>query len=182
MQQVLIPLAEGLEEMETIIVVDIFRRVPWSVTMAAIAPGPVKASRGTRLLPDALWAEIDPAKFDILVIPGGAAGTQALSADERVLAAARLFKRTGKWLAAICAGPLVLQAAGVLDGCQVTCHPGVAQQLTQAHCQQDRVVLDGRLITSQGPGSSFEFALAIIAAVSGPARADALAQDLLIRT
>lgn len=178
MTSVLVPLADGSEEMEAVIAIDVFRRVPWSVTSAGIRPGVVTASRRVRLVPDAVWAEIEPAAFDILVIPGGQAGAEALSRDERVLEAVHLFMETGKWVAAVCAGPLVLQAAGVLTGRRATCHPAVT--LTQTERQEDRVVVDGRLITSQGPGTSLEFALAIVREVESPAKATELAQAMVI--
>ena len=178
MLNVVVPIADGIEEMEAIIVVDVFRRVPWKVICAGIKPGIVTASRGVRLVPDAIWAEIDPLLFDVLVIPGGKAGAEALSRAEQFLEAVRLFMRSGKWVAAVCAGPLVLQAAGVLAGRRVTCHPDVA--LAQTKRLKDRVVVDGRLITSQGPGSSFEFALAIIGALEGRAKAAELAKSMVV--
>lgn len=177
---VLIPIADGSEEMEVVIVVDTLRRVPWNVVAAGIAPGPVTASRGVRLLPDAAWADLKPETFDLLVIPGGKKGVEALSRDERILAAIRQFVTQGKWVAAICAGPLVLQAAGVLKGRRATCHPGVAGELTQTARLNDRVVVDGRLITSQGPGTTIEFALAIIRAVEGDRKAGELAKAMIV--
>jgi len=86
--------------------------------------------------------------------------------------------RLGKWVIAVCTGPLVLQAAGVLAGRRVTCHPAV--RLTQTRRLEDRVVVDGRLITSQGPGSSFEFVLAVIGAVEGREKADDLAKSMVV--
>lgn len=178
MISVLVPLADGSEEMEAVIAIDVFRRVPWSVTAAAIRPGVVTASRRVRLVPDAVLAEVKPETFDILVIPGGQAGAQALSRDERILEAVRLFVKTGKWVGAVCAGPLVLEAAGVLAGRRATCHPAVA--LTQTERQENRVVIDGRLVTSQGPGTTIEFALAIVREVEGPAKAAELAKAMVV--
>ena len=178
MLNVLLPLADGVEEMEVVMAIDTFRRVPWKVMAVGIKPGLVTASRGVRLLPDAAWSEIDPSAFDILVIPGGQAGTEALARDERVLDAVRSFMRGGKWVAAICAGPLVLQAAGVLAGRRATCHPAVA--LTQTERLPERVVIDGRLITSQGPGTTLEFALAVVREIEGAAKAEQLGQSMVV--
>ena len=178
MLQVLMPLADGSEEMEAVIVIDTLRRVPWKVTAAGIGQGVVTGSRGVRLVPDAAWSEIDPMAFDVLVIPGGQAGVEALARDQRVLDAVRAFDKAGKWLAAVCAGPLVLQAAGVLAGRRVTCHPAVS--LTQAKRLADRVVVDGHLITSQGPGSTLEFALAIVREIEGAAKAEQLAKSMVV--
>ena len=178
MIKVLMPLADGSEEMEAVIVIDTLRRVPWNVTAAGISPGIVTGARGVHLVPDDSLSEIDPLAFDVLVIPGGQAGVEALARDERVLDAVRAFDKAGKWLAAVCAGPLVLQAAGVLAGCRVTCHPAVT--LTQAKRLADRVIVDGCLITSQGPGTTLESALAIVRAIEGPAKADKLAQSMVV--
>lgn len=177
MTAALILLANGVEEMEAVIVIDTFRRAKWKVTAAGVGTEVVIASRGVRLLPDVAWSEIDPEKFDVLVIPGGQAGTEALAREARVLEAVRSFVRAGKWVAAICAGPLVLQAAGVLTGRRATCHPAVV--LTQTERLPERVVVDGRLITSQGPGTTLEFALAIVREIEGPAQAAQLAQAML---
>jgi len=177
---VLIPVADGSEEMEVVIVADTLRRAQWHVVLAGLCAGTVTASRGVRLVPDAVWADVAPETFDMLVIPGGSQGVVAMTKDERLLAAVRTFMANGKWLAAICAGPLVLQAAGVLKGRRVTCHPGVADELTQTPRLNDRVVVDGRLITSQAAGTTFEFALELIRAVEGDRKADELAKSMVV--
>ncbi len=177
MIKVLMPLADGSEEMEAVIVIDTFRRVPWEVTAAGTSPGIVTGARGVRLVPDASLAEIDPSDYDVLVIPGGQAGVESLARDVRVVDAVRSFVNADKWVAAVCAGPLVLQAAGVLAGRRVTCHPAVT--LTQAQRLSDRVVIDGHLITSQGPGTTLEFALAIVREIEGVAKSAQLAQSMV---
>jgi len=177
---VLIPVADGSEEMEVVIVADTLRRAQWHVVLAGLAAGAVTASRGVRLVPDVAWADVTPEAFDMLVIPGGWDGVTALAKNERLLATVRAFMANGKWVAAICAGPLVLQAAGVLKGRRATCHPGVAGKLTQTPRLNDRVVVDGRLITSQAPGTAFEFALALIRAVEGDRKADELAKAMVV--
>ena len=166
--------------MEVVIVADMLRRAQWHVVLAGLAVGAVTASRGVRLMPDAVWADVIPDAFDMLVIPGGGDGVTALAKDKRLLATVRAFMANGKWVAAICAGPLVLQAAGVLKGRRVTCHPGVVGELTQTSRLNDRVVVDGRLITSQAPGTAFEFALELIRAVEGDRKADELAKAMIV--
>ncbi|MFA5043668.1 MAG: DJ-1 family glyoxalase III [Kiritimatiellia bacterium] len=175
------PVADGSEEMEIAIVADIFRRAKWKVVIAGPDAGAIRASRGMRIVPDAALADIAPEIFDMLAIPGGGDGVKALAKDERLLAAARAFMANGKWVTAICAGPLVLQAAGVLKGRRATCHPGVAGEFTQTPRLDDRVVTDGRLITSQAPGTAFEFALAVIRAVEGDRKADELAKSMVVK-
>jgi protein deglycase len=180
MPTVLIPLADGVEEMEAVITIDILRRAQWNVTVAGLEDGIVTASRGVRLVPDQTWSAIDPRAFDILMIPGGAGGAEHLAQDERVLETIRLFDRSGKRIGAVCAGPLVLQAAGILKGRQATCHPGVADKLTATIRLNDRVVVDRNLVTSQGPGTCFQFALALVCLVDGPEKAAALAQAMVL--
>jgi len=179
---VLIPLAHGFEEMEGVILADVWRRAGWKVDLVSLTPGPVIASRGVRLLPDAEWSAIHPDRYDILALPGGMGGTEALCADTRILDAVRMFDRhPDKWLIAICAAPLVLQAAGILNPeRQVTCHPAVADRLISAKRRSERTVRDGHLITSQGPGTAFELALTLVALLGGQQEADRLAAGLLV--
>ncbi len=179
---VLIPLAYGVEEMEAVILTDVWRRAAWKVDLVSLAPGPVLASRGVRLLPDADWNSVHPEHYDILALPGGLGGTETLCADPRILHTIRMFnQQPDKWLVAICAAPLVLQAAGILNSKRrVTCHPSVAQRLTEVSLLPDRVVQDGHLVTSQGPGTALELALAVVALLSGKEQADQLANGLLL--
>jgi len=176
----LIPLAMGVEEMEAVILADVLRRAGWNVVLAGLAPGWVTASRGVRLQPDAVWADVAPLDFDILILPGGTEGVAALTADERVLDAVRQFDRHDKWLAAICAAPLVLQAAGILVGRAMTCHPGVKDRITETTRSDSRVVVDRRLVTSQAAGTTFEFALALIRLLESPETADRVAAGLCL--
>lgn len=180
MTKVLVPLADGCEEMEAVIIIDTLRRAGWEVTAAAIGGQTVTASRRVRLVSDTLWEQIQLATFDVLALPGGAEGTRNLMADGRVLEAIRLFARTGKYVAAVCAGPLVLQAAGILDGRKATCHPGVKADLKTPERIDARVVTDGKIVTSQGPGTSFDFALELIRLIDGQTAADKVRQGLIL--
>lgn len=180
MPAILVPLADGVEEMEAVILIDVLRRAGLEVTSAGLTGEPVTASRGVRLLADKPWTSVRIEDFDVLAIPGGAEGVNRLKADARILEAVRAFDRAGKWLAAICAGPLVLQQAGILAGRRATCHPGVAAQLTATPRLDDHVVVDGRLITSQGPGTSFEFALTLVRCLLGPGPASDLAKAMIL--
>lgn len=180
MPTVLVPIAPGVEEMEAVIVIDVLRRAQWTVIAAGTEPGPITAARGTRLVPDRLLAEGMAGDFDILMIPGGGPGTERLLADRRVLDIVREFHKADKWIGAVCAAPLVLQAAGILAGRKVTCHPAVAQRMTAATRLNERVVVDGRIVTSQGPGTSFEFALAMVRLVDGPEKAASLAEAMVL--
>jgi 4-methyl-5(b-hydroxyethyl)-thiazole monophosphate biosynthesis len=177
MKKVLVPLANGVEEMEAVISIDVLRRAGWQVTSAAVEEGVVEASRGVKLVADKNWADVDPAAFDIFLIPGGR-GVKVLCDDARVLDAVRAFNAEGKTLAAVCAGPLVLQQAGILEGRKVTCHPSAAEHLQVTDRLDDTVVVDGNLITSQGPGTCFAFALALVRELENAETADRLAAEM----
>lgn len=178
---VLIPLADGVEEMEAVIAMDILRRAGIDVVSAALGTRrEVTASRGVRLLADALWQDQTPLAYDALLLPGGAVGARTLMSDARVLAALRAHVAAGRLVAAVCAAPLVLQAAGVLDGVAATCHPAVAAELTRAVHRAERVVRTAGIITSQGPGTSMEFALAVVERLAGRPAAEQVAAGLVL--
>lgn len=179
MTRVLIPVADGTEEMEAVIVADTLRRAKWEVVIAGLKEGPITASRGVRIIPDSTMDRVLPGAFDAIVIPGGGAGVANLAKDERVLNAVRTLHQAGKLVAAVCAGPLLLQAAGILDGRRATCHPAVAERLTRATRLDDAVVEDGNVITSRGPGTSIRFALKIIERVDGAATAAEVARAMV---
>lgn len=177
MASVLVFLAEGCEEIEAVTTIDVLRRAEFQVTVAGLKPGVITASRGVKLAPDTTIDAVDPKDFDAVVVPGGYGGVQNLMANEQALNAIRTANQAGKWICAICAGPLVLEKAGVLAGRRATCYPGVELQTTQR--VDERVVVDGHLITSQGPATSMAFALEIVKQLGGAALAQKVASALL---
>lgn len=180
MTRVLVPLADGVEEIEAVVIVDTLRRAGWEVLTAGIGPSPITASRGVKLVADTDWKSVDPDAFDVLLLPGGMGGTNRLMAEESLLATIRAYAEKDKLVGAICAAPLALQKAGILAGRRVTCHPGVRDELTVPQWVDERVVVDGRLVTSQGPGTAFEFAMAVITLVDGPGAARAVGGPMLL--
>ncbi len=179
MTRALVPMTDGTEEMEAVIVIDTLRRAKWDVVAAGMKKGAITASRGVKIIPDAAWGEIDPSSFDLIVVPGGAKGVENLLKEERLHEAIRKLHQAGKIVAAVCAGPLVLQQAGVLAGRRITCHPDNASKVTQAQWVNEPVVIDGNVITSQGAGTCFKFALAIIAQVDGAEKSAAVARGMV---
>ena len=177
----LIPIANGCEEMEAVIIIDTLRRAEWDVVAAGLTAGTIEAANGVKLVPDIPWDQINPADFDVLLLPGGFGGTMALSEHLGVQQALRDFNEKGKWIGSICAAALALHAAGILEGKKFTCYPGVEQKLP-SHVQpvNEAVVVDGHLITSQGPGTAFEFALKVIAECSSPNTAAEVRAGLLL--
>jgi len=180
---VLMPLAEGFEEIEAVVTLDVLRRAGIDVTTAAITDERiVTASRGVVVVADTLWDGIDLDAFDALVLPGGGPGTERLRANPDILEAVRAFNKQGKLVAAICAAPTVLAAAGVLAGRAATCYPGCEKGLGDArHTDKGPVVQDGNILTSQGPGTSFAFALALVERLADKATAAKVARGLLLQ-
>ncbi|MFQ5482773.1 MAG: DJ-1 family glyoxalase III [Nitrospinaceae bacterium] len=169
-KKVLVPLAPGFEEIETITVVDILRRSGAKVTLAGTQEGLIEGSRGVRIQPDELLDGLDSADFDLIVLPGGQPGTTNLQNNPKVLALLRAMRQEDKLIAAICAAPLVLQAAGLLDEVRTTSHPSVRGQLNGVSYSEERVVADGKIITSRGPGTAMEFALLLVEFLFGKER------------
>jgi DJ-1 family protein len=181
MVTVLVPIADGTEEMEAVIVIDVLRRAKWKVDAVSLTDQTIVASRRVRLAPDIPWSQVDLDRYDILVLPGGAPGVEAMKADSRILNAVRSLLRNGKQVAAICAAPLILQAAGVLENRRFTSHPAVRPEfVTGRPWCSDRVVVDGNLVTSQGPGTAFEFALKLIEIHEGPQASSSVAGGLVL--
>ncbi len=180
MKKILVPLAEGAEEMEATIIVDVLRRAKWSVTLAGLQPGLVVCSRGVRIQPDTEWDLCEPLGYDGIVLPGGLGGAQRLAADERVLEAVRVYARANKLVAAICAGPRVLVAAGVLEGRRATLYPGLEVAGAGVEWLDETVVIDGTIVTSRGPGTAMAFALALIALAEGTETAEEIRKGLLL--
>lgn len=180
MPSVLIPLADGVEEMEAVTIIDILRRAEWEVTTAGIAASTITASRGVRLVADALWDALDLASFDILILPGGGDSAKRLAAHSGLRTVIRDFVAAGKIVGAICAAPIVLEAAGVLVGRRATAYPSALPELHSARRSEDRVVFDPPILTSRGPGTAIEFVLALIALVQNKEAANKVAAPMLM--
>jgi 4-methyl-5(b-hydroxyethyl)-thiazole monophosphate biosynthesis len=180
-EQILVPLAEGFEEIEAVTIVDVLRRAGLDVTVAGLKPGVVTGSHGIPITPDAHLGALDTARFTTIVLPGGQPGTRHLMSDERVLDLVRRLHASGKRTAAICAAPAVLHAAGILRGVKVTSHPSVRKDLIDAVVTDSpRVVRSGSVMTSQGAGTALEFSLALVADLSGEAKASELARAMMV--
>lgn len=169
MARVLVPLADGCEELEAVTVIDLLRRAGIEVICAGLADGPVRASRGVVLLPDCALDEVLDQGFDMVVLPGGLPGADHLDADSRIHALLQRMAEEDRYTAAICAAPKVLLNAGLLDGHKATAYPGVidGRMTDAAGLLSDPVVVDGRIVTSRGPGTAMDFALTLIEQLLG---------------
>ena len=176
-KRVLCLLADGFEEIETITPVDLLRRAGVEVVVAALHGTAATGRSGIRVNADADLDEVSHAEFDLLLIPGGP-GVSGLRGDGRAAVLAAAFHEAGKPVAAICAAPLVLMDAGLLDGRRFTAHRSVRDVLSRA--LDDEVVVDENLITSRGAGTALEFGLALVRHLAGQAAADKVAADIMV--
>lgn len=180
MVNVLIPLAQGCEELEAVTLIDLLRRAGIHVITAGLDDQPITASRGTRLIPDTSLDKVAQQEFNMVVLPGGLSGANNLNSDPRIHA---LLKRTaehGNITAAICAAPTVLANAGLLDGRRATGYPGLLDQLhlPTTSLQDEAVIVDGHVITSKGPGTAMDFALTLIELLVGKETRSKVEKDL----
>ena len=172
MPTVLVPLARGCEELEAVTIIDLLRRAKVTVVVAGLEAGPVTASRGVMLVPEAPLDEVLNQEFDMIVLPGGAGGAQRLEQDHRIIELLQRMARQGRYTAAICAAPKVLATAGLLQGREATAYPGILDKLTDLKLSSAAVVQDGRVITSRGPGTAMDFALTLITILCGREKRD----------
>ncbi|MBI5380177.1 MAG: DJ-1/PfpI family protein [Nitrospirae bacterium] len=181
MPTVLVPLAEGFEEIEAVTVIDILRRAGVEVVVAGLVEGPVIGRSGIRVAPDCALDEVSSRAFDMIVLPGGLPGTTHLKEDARIRQLVKEQAARGKYTAAICAAPTVLHAVGLTAGRTLTSHPSVQGTLTESRYLEERVVVDGALITSRAPGTALEFAFALVEILCGKAKAEEVNRGVLAR-
>ena len=154
-------LAPGFEETEAIQTVDILRRASLTVDIVAVDQLEVMGSHQIKVIADKVLDSLD--EYDMIVLPGGQPGTNNLMNNQQVIAAVRAFDQQKKWIAAICAAPTVLDAAGILKGKRVTSYPGLDQTAFKDSIYLEQaVVIDQHIITSRGVATVAEFAFTII--------------------
>jgi 4-methyl-5(b-hydroxyethyl)-thiazole monophosphate biosynthesis len=181
MASVLVPLAQGCEELEAVTIIDLLVRAGVEVVSAGLTPGPVKAARGVVITPDTTLDQALQRDFDMIVLPGGLPGADHLTEDPRIQTLIKKMAAEGRYVAAICAAPKVLLTAGVLAGKQATSYPGSLNGMDTSNIdyREDRVVQDGKVITSRGPGTAMAFTLTLIENLLGKAKRDEVAAGLL---
>lgn len=166
---VLIPLAQGCEELEAVTLIDLLRRAEINVTTAGLTEDPVICSRKTALIADTYLDEVMDKDFDLLVLPGGLPGADNLNADQRIHQLINRLNKEGKYIAAICAAPKVLADNGVLKNKRATAYPRSLSQLDTSNIDLtgNAIEIDGKVITSRGPGTAMDFALTLIELLIG---------------
>ncbi|MCK4837616.1 MAG: DJ-1/PfpI family protein [Desulfobulbaceae bacterium] len=169
--KVLIPMASGCEELEAVTLINIFRRAGFEVVTAGleVENSLVKCARGTAVLPDTTLDQAITGDYDLVVLPGGQPGTDNLMRDERIIKLIQEMQSQDRHVAAICAAPMVLAKAGVLQGKSATSYPGCLDKmgLPGVNYLEDAVVVDGKVITSRGPGTAMDFALQLVEIMAG---------------
>jgi 4-methyl-5(b-hydroxyethyl)-thiazole monophosphate biosynthesis len=174
MASVLVPLAQGCEELEAVTVVDLLRRAGIEVFTAGLDARPVCASRGMTLIPDMILDAALQLEFDMIVLPGGLPGADHLRDDPRVISLLKKMAAADRYTAAICAAPRVLAHAGLLDDKRATSFPGALDidAVPGIDYQEAPVVMDDKVITSRGPGTAMDFALTLIETLVGRPKRD----------
>lgn len=182
MARVLIPIADGSEDIETVTMIDVLRRAGAEVTVASVADGgrfDVTCARNTRITADAHIDTCADTDWDLVVLPGGLPGAENLRDCPPLIAIVRRQKKAGKLYGAICAAPQVALAYhGLLDDRRATGHPGFRDKLPMASAE--RVVRDGNCLTSQAPGTALEYSLALVEALFGADKRDEVAGPMVV--
>ena len=176
-------MADGFEEIEAVTIIDVLRRAGVEVAVASLDEDSldVEGAHNISLVADTTLDELDPdftASAAALVLPGGMRAMETFKADARILEMIRSFHARGKIVAAVCASPVVLHAAYILKGKSAVCHPSVRAQLTDTTIPDKRVARDNNIITATGAGTTMEFALKIVEALTGAATAAELAAKM----
>ncbi|MDR2100244.1 MAG: DJ-1/PfpI family protein [Campylobacteraceae bacterium] len=180
MSKVLVPLAEGFEEIEAVSVVDILRRGGIEVVTAALSTQNVKGAHGITITADTLLKNVKESDFDMIALPGGNEGHKNLAKNRELLNMLKAHERAGKTLAAICAAPYVLKAAGVLRG-EYTCYTSMENVIGREGYVADKAVVSNskNVITSRGPATAVSFALCILEKLEGKNKAAAIERSLV---
>ena len=181
MSRVLVPLAQGCEELVAITITDLLTRAGVDVITAGLDNKPVKASRGMTLIPDTSIDRVINDTFDLVVLPGGLPGANHLRDDSHVQGILKKQAAANKPVAALCAAPKALAEAGLLEGKTVTCYPGSLNDsgLNNTHIKSSAIEIDGNVITSRGPGTAMDFALTLIEILEGKTKRDEVEQQLV---
>ena len=179
MPKMLVPLAEGFEEIEAITIIDVCRRGGIDVTVAGVTGMTIKGGQGIEVAADCLIDSVDINSYDMITLPGGLAGTLVLSESENVQSILKQMKGQGKYIGAICAAPLALHTADVLNK-DFTCYPSIENQIRiDGYHHNQSTIIDGKVMTSQGVGTAIDFALNIVRQLQGESSFEQLKKSIL---
>jgi 4-methyl-5(b-hydroxyethyl)-thiazole monophosphate biosynthesis len=177
-----LPTDRRTEEIEAVCIIDTLRRGGADLTVASVGQLQVTASRGVKIVAEARIGDCVGRTYDCIVLPGGMPGAEHLRDSAELIGMLKKQKQAGRLYAAICAAPAVaLRPHGLLDGVRATCFPAFRDRLDPAYASDERVVVDGHCVTSQGPGTAIEFALKLVERLFGLQKADEVAAAMLVR-
>jgi 4-methyl-5(b-hydroxyethyl)-thiazole monophosphate biosynthesis len=180
-KKVLVPIADGSEDLEAITIIDVLRRAEADLTVASVGARQITASRGTNIVADALIDACADGTYDLIVLPGGMPGAAHLGESETLVRMLKEQRQAGRLYAAICAAPaVVFQPHGLLEGRRATCYPTYRDRLDNREAVEERVVVDGNCVTSQGPGTAIAFALTLVELLYDEETAQAVAKRMLV--
>lgn len=179
-KKVLVPISDGIEELEAIGIIDTLRRADADVTVASVDDLQITGTCGTRIIADKLIEECAVEQYDLIALPGGLPGAEHLR-DSQILTSLLIKQAAdGKYYAAICASPtVVLQFHGLLEGKKATVNPALADDLIIKDEIEKRVVVDGNCITSRARGTVLEFTIQLIELLYGKSKAEEIKTDML---
>jgi 4-methyl-5(b-hydroxyethyl)-thiazole monophosphate biosynthesis len=182
-RKVLVPVADGTEDIEAVCIIDTLRRAGYDVTVASVENRlQITCSRETKIVADVLINDCVDQNYDLIACPGGMPGAVHLRDSKPLENLLKTQAEQGKLYAAICAAPvIVLQHHGLLAGKKATCFPGFASELINPESVDNRVVIDGNCITSRGAGTAIEFALALISVISNDRKAAEVGKRMLVQ-
>lgn len=172
--------ATGYEEVEALAVVDVLRRGGVDVSMVGVTGKTVVSARQISINMDQTIDEVNHDEIDMMVLPGGIPGVDNLKVNETLVQNLKAFKKEGKWIAAICAGPSILGELGLLEGEKATCYPGYEEALVGATVVNERAVVSNKIITGKGAGAALEFGLTILSVIKGEEVANKVAKGMII--
>jgi len=181
MANILVPLADGFEEIEAMAIIDVLNRAGNNVVVAGLFDNEVEgANSGLKVLVNILLKDVNIDDFDMMVLPGGLPGAEHLAKSELVQDYIRKMNQKGKLVGAICAAPWALKEAGVLEGKKHTNYPGFEEKTgKEGYIADQKVVVDGNVVTSRGPGTAICFALEIVKRLNGEETYNQLKDGLL---
>jgi 4-methyl-5(b-hydroxyethyl)-thiazole monophosphate biosynthesis len=180
MAKVYVFLADGFEDVEALIPVDVLRRGGVEVLTVSTNPDVmVESAHGVNICADIMFDEANYSDADLLMLPGGMPGASNLFAHEGVCEAVKAQFAAGKKVSAICAAPaVVLAQLGILDGKKATCYPGFEKMLTKAEYTADLVTVDGNVTTAEGPAAAFPYAYELLTQLVDKQTSDQIAEGM----
>lgn len=180
-KKVVFVMADGFEEIEAVTPIDILRRLNIEVIIAGLRGLNVTGAHGIELNADCLLSSLNAENIGMLVLPGGMPGSKYLRESDEVVALLQDVYAAGDYVAAICAAPIALERAGLVDGKRITSHPSVESMLTKANHTGKISEVDGLIITGKGPGAAFEFALRLAEALGKGVEATAMLEQMFVK-